>query len=117
MPARILVVDDKLALAETLADGLADRGYHARALDSGREALAAIADGAVDVLVTDLRMPELDGFALVDAAHGAALPVIAMTGYGASDGAESVRRGAYVCLTKPFKVEQLVRLVARVLAR
>src|SRR5512140_1815734 len=84
-PARILVVDDKLALAETLVDGLADRGYAARAVGSSRDALTAIQAGQVDLLVTDLRMPELDGLALLDAARLAVadLPVIVMTASGA----------------------------------
>ena len=51
MPSRVVIVDDKLPMAETLADGLTDRGYAARALGSGREALAAVAQREVDVLV------------------------------------------------------------------
>jgi two-component system response regulator HydG len=118
-PVRILIVDDKLALADTLADGLADRGYDARAVGSSREALAAIRAGRVDLLVTDLRMPELDGLALLDAARLAVadLPVIVMTAYGAIDSAvESIRKGAYHYLTKPFKFDELLVFVERALA-
>jgi two-component system response regulator HydG len=116
---RIIVVDDKVALAETLADGLTDRGYDARALSSGREALAELRAGHVDVLVTDLRMPDLDGLALIEAAHegGSTVPVIVMTAYGAIDSAvESIRRGAFHYLTKPFKLDELVVFVERALA-
>ena len=116
---RILVVDDKLALAETLADGLSDRGYEARAEGSSRAALDAIERGAVDLLVTDLRMPEVDGLALLGAARatGADIPVIVMTAYGAVDSAdESMRRGAYHYVTKPFKLEDLLVFVDRALA-
>jgi len=119
MRERILVVDDKLALAETLADGLADRGYVARAAGSGRDALAALTADEVDLLVTDLRMPELDGLALIDAARaaGSDVPVIVMTAFGAVDSAvESIRRGAYHYLTKPFKLDELVVFVERALA-
>ncbi|HEX7837627.1 MAG TPA: sigma-54 dependent transcriptional regulator [Kofleriaceae bacterium] len=118
-PVRILVVDDKVALAETLADGLVDRGYDARAVESSREVLTAIRAGQVDLLVTDLRMPELDGLALLDAARLAVadLPVIVMTAYGAIDSAvESIRKGAFHYLTKPFKLEELVVFVERALA-
>lgn len=75
---RILIVDDKLELADTLADGLADRGFAARALGDSRAALGLVRAGEVDLLVTDLRMPELDGLALLDAARAAVpdLPVI-----------------------------------------
>jgi len=119
VPARILVVDDKLALAETLVDALGDRGYAARAVGSSRDALAAIQAGQVDLLVTDLRMPELDGLALLDAARLAVadLPVIVMTAYGAIDSAvESIRKGAFHYLTKPFKFDELLVFVERALA-
>ncbi|MGE5185593.1 MAG: sigma-54-dependent transcriptional regulator [Acidobacteriota bacterium] len=118
-PPRILVVDDKVALAETLADGLADRGYSARAVGASRDALAAIREGAADLVVTDLRMPDVDGLALLDAARatGAEVPVIVMTAYGAIDSAvEAIRRGAYHYLTKPFKLDELLVFVDRALA-
>jgi two-component system response regulator HydG len=117
--SRIVVVDDKLALAETLADGLADRGYAARALGSGRAALQALAAREIDLLVTDLRMPDVDGLALLDAARapGLDVPVLVMTAFGAIDSAvESIRRGAFHYLTKPFKLDELVVFVERALA-
>jgi two-component system response regulator HydG len=118
-PIRILVVDDKVALAETLADGLVDRGFEAHAVGNSRDALAAIEAARVDLVVTDLRMPGLDGLALLDAARatGANLPVIVMTAYGAIDSAvESIRKGAYHYLTKPFKLDELIVFVERALA-
>ena len=116
---RILIVDDKLELADTLADGLVDRGYAARAVGHSQAALAAVRAGEVELLVTDLRMPELDGLALLDAARRAVadLPVIVMTAYGAVDSAiESIRKGAFHYLTKPFKLEELQLFVDRALA-
>jgi two-component system, NtrC family, response regulator HydG len=113
---RVVVVDDKLAMAETLADGLVDHGFAATALGSGREALAALEGGRVDVLVTDLRMPDVDGLALLDAAREARrdVPIIVMTAYGAIDSAvESIRRGAFHYLTKPFKLDELIIFVQR----
>lgn len=115
----MVVVDDKLELAETLADGLADRGYDARAVGHSPDALALIEAGAVDVLVTDLRMPDPDGMMLLAAAQRCdpALPVIVMTGYGAIDSAmEAIRRGAFHYLSKPFKVDELAGFVERALA-
>jgi two-component system response regulator HydG len=115
---RVLVVDDKVALAETLADGLGDRGYQASALPSGREAATVLETGGTDLLVTDLRMPDLDGLALLELArvHGD-VPVIVMTAYGAIDSAvEAIRKGAFHYLTKPFKLEELLVFVERALA-
>jgi two-component system response regulator HydG len=116
---RILVIDDKVALAETLADGLVDRGYDATASGNVTEALAAIREQRVDLVVTDLRMPEIDGLALLDAARagGAGIPVIVMTAYGAIDSAvDAIRRGAYHYLTKPFKLDELLVFVERAFA-
>jgi two-component system response regulator HydG len=121
MPApkpRILVVDDDRALAETLSDGLADRGYDAVALESSREAAQRLAADGVDALVTDLRMPQLDGLGLLEISRRTApeRPVIVMTAYGAVDGAvESIRQGAYHYLTKPFKVDELALFLERAL--
>lgn len=115
---RVLVVDDQLAMAEMLADDLTERGYVARAVDSGREAATLLEKGEFDALVTDLRMPDLDGIALLQISKQAApeRPVIIMTAYSAVDSAiESIRRGAYHYLTKPFKADELSLFLRRAL--
>ena len=117
MRARIVIVDDKRELAETLADGLIDHGHDAVAMDSGRLAIEAAQAGKADVVVTDLRMPDVDGLAVLDAVRALDLPVIVMTAYGAIDSAvESIRKGAFHYLTKPFKLEELAIFVDRALA-
>lgn len=116
--ARILVVDDRKEMAEVLAEGLAERGFEATALDSGTAAIAALQQEQVDLLVTDLRMPDVDGLSLLAASRRAVpeRPVIVMTAYGAIDTAvESIRQGAYHYLSKPFKLEELVVYVERAL--
>jgi two-component system response regulator HydG len=113
---RVLVVDDKLAMAETLADGLNDHQLDAVAIGSSREALEAVRAGGIDIVITDLRMPDLDGLALLDAIrdHSREVQVIVMTAFGAIDSAvEAIRRGAYHYLTKPFKLDELVIFVRR----
>ncbi len=115
-PRRVLVVDDERAMAEMLADGLADRGYEAIAVASSEEASLRLHDESFDALVTDLRMPRVDGLALLAEARRASpdLPVIVMTGYGAIDSAvESIRKGASHYLTKPFKLDELVLFLGR----
>jgi two-component system response regulator HydG len=119
MKPRVIVVDDKLAMAETLADGLVDHELAATAFSSAIAALEAVTTGDIDVVVTDLRMPELDGLALLDAIHAAKpdTQVIVMTAFGAIDSAvEAIRKGAYHYLTKPFKIEELVIFVRRAIA-
>jgi len=115
---RVLVVDDQVQMAEMLADGLAEHGYDAVPVRSGREALACFERERVDAIVTDLRMPEVDGLELVAASRrlDASRPVIVMTAYGAIDSAiESIRKGAYHYLTKPFRLEELIIFLGRAL--
>jgi two-component system, NtrC family, response regulator HydG len=113
---RVLVVDDERAMAEMLADGLADSGYDAVVAASSEEAALRLREEAFDALVTDLRMPGVDGLALLAEARRASpdLPVIVMTAFGAIDSAiESIRRGASHYLTKPFKLEELSLFLGR----
>ncbi len=107
---RVFIVDDELSMAEMLADGLTDRGYDAVAIGSSAEAAQRIVEDPPDALVTDLRMPKVDGLELLAASRAQVpdLPVIVMTAYGAIDSAiESIRQGASHYLTKPFKLEEL----------
>jgi len=118
MKHRVLIVDDKLEMAEMLADGLSERGFDAVAQSSSREALALFSDDSFDALVTDLRMPEVDGLALLAASRKAVpdRPVILMTAYSAIDSAvEAIRQGAHHYLTKPFKLDELVLFLERAL--
>ena len=68
------VVDDNLEMARTLADGLGDRGYDAVAVESGREAERRLANERFDALVTDLRMPDVDGLRAAGEPRGSSIP-------------------------------------------
>jgi len=116
--ARILVADDNLEMARSVADGLRDRGYEVADVGSGREALDLLSREAFDALVTDLRMPEIDGLTLIAYWRRADpdRPVITMAASSAIDLAlESLRQGAYQYVTKPFKQEELAIFLARAL--
>jgi two-component system, NtrC family, response regulator HydG len=115
---RILVVDDNLEMARTLSDGLCDHGFVAQAVGSGELAAEQLRAGHLDALVTDLRMPKVDGLDLLTLSRSLApeRPVIVMTAFSAIDTAvESIRQGAYHYLTKPFKTEELVLFLRRAL--
>jgi two-component system response regulator HydG len=115
---RILVVDDNIDMAETLAEGLSEHGYAGIAVASGKRAAELLEGDRVDALVTDLRMPDKDGLELLASSQRTApeRPVIIMTAYGAIDTAiESMRRGAAHYLTKPFKLEELLIFLGRAL--
>jgi DNA-binding NtrC family response regulator len=112
----VLVVDDDASMAEMLAEGLSDRGFDAKGVASSSEAARLLAEEHFDALVTDLRMPTLDGLGLLVVSRRLAptRPVIIITAYSAVDTAvESIRQGAYHYLTKPFKVEELVLFLRR----
>src|ERR1700722_8781268 len=81
---RILVVDDRPEMAEMIADDLSERGYDGVATTSGHEAVRMLQTERVDVLVTDVRMPEVDGMALLSLSLqlDPSRPVIMMTAYG-----------------------------------
>ncbi|HEY8074208.1 MAG TPA: sigma-54 dependent transcriptional regulator, partial [Labilithrix sp.] len=114
--ARVLVVDDEPAMAETLAEGLVERGYDAIGVTSSKDAAARLGAEPFDAVVTDLRMPAVSGLALLAVAKREApdAPVIVMTAFGALDSAiECIRQGAYHYLTKPFKVEELALFLSR----
>jgi two-component system response regulator HydG len=115
---RILVVDDDLAMVETLADALADRGYDAVACDQSAEAARRLGEEPFDAVVTDLRMPVNDGMSLLACSRRVApeRPVIVMTGYGAIETAvDAIRQGAYHYMTKPFSTDELALYLRRAL--
>ncbi len=118
MPAeaslRVLVVDDELEMAAMVADELADRGYTAVALRFAREALERMKQEAFDALITDLRMPDIDGLTLLRASRALdpSRPVIVMTGHMAIDTAlEAVNQGAFHYVIKPFSLAHLAELL------
>jgi two-component system, NtrC family, response regulator HydG len=113
---RILIVDDHLEMARTIADYLGERGVAAQAVASAQEALALLGRESFDALLTDLRMKGMDGLDLLDAAHrlDGELPVVVMTAFGGIDSAvESIQRGAYHYVTKPFKLDVVRVLLER----
>ncbi len=117
---RILVVDDRPEMAEMVADALSERGYDAVAISSSREAMHRLRTERFDALVTDLRMPEVDGLALMRASLelDPSRPVILMTAHSTLDTAvQASGGGAYHYLTKPFRLDALTRLIEQALGR
>lgn len=115
---KILVVDDEKIKRITLADDLAAQGHDVVAAADGAEAIECLADGPFDVVVTDLKMPKLDGIELlkqIKQGPAADMEVIMMTAYGSIPVAvEAVKLGAFDFLTKPFRNEDIFPLLARI---
>src|SRR5882672_4972652 len=110
----LLLVEDEAALREAVAEQLTDRGYHVEQADSGETAVARLADFAFDIIVTDLRLPGIDGSAVVEAAveRYPHIVAIVVTGYGTvKDAVEAIKRGASDFVSKPFQIDELLHVL------
>lgn len=116
MNRSVLIADDHAEMGRLLADKLSEDGWQTRVVDGGRAAIEALSASIPDLVITDLRMAEVDGLDVLDAAKAAdpALPVIIMTAFGAVDTAiEAMRRGAWHYVIKPARLEELALHAAR----
>jgi two-component system response regulator GlrR len=115
----ILLVDDDPDLLKLISLRLTSAGYRVRTADSGETALATVAVERPAAVITDLRMPGIDGLQLFDAIHRQhpALPVIILTAHGTiPDAVSATQRGVFGYLTKPFDSQDLLQKVAAALA-
>jgi len=113
--ADILLVDDDPDLLKLISLRLTSAGYRVRTADSGETALAALAVARPAAVITDMRMPGIDGLQLFDAIHRQhpALPVIILTAHGTiPDAVTATQRGVFGFLTKPFDSQELLQKVA-----
>jgi DNA-binding NtrC family response regulator len=120
MSPSILVVDDEPTMRQLLEGFLEDQGYRVATVGSGREAVARIEAQAFDVVVADIRLPDVSGLAVLERSRSLnpAIPVVVMTGHATLDTAvEALRRGACDFLQKPFRLDDLARCLRRLLGR
>jgi two-component system response regulator AtoC len=107
---RVLLVDDEKRLAESLSEYLASEGIEALSAPDGLAGRKLLEEAPFDALVTDLRMPGLDGLGLLRwvREEGPHLPVIMISAHGeVRDAVEAMRTGAYDYLVKPFDPDEL----------
>ncbi len=110
----VLLVEDEVSLRKAIAEQLSDRGYQVRQADSGEAALAQLAEFAFDIIITDLRLPGVDGASLVQAAVDRYPEIVAIvvTGYGTVKDAVAVaKRGAWDFISKPFQIDELLHVM------
>ncbi len=115
---RILVVDDEASIRDLLAKTLALAEYDVDVAADGRSALERMRLYPYDLLIADLRMPGMDGLAVIREAkrYKADLPVLIITGYSTESSAiEAVNLGVSGYLTKPFRVPQVLAAAAKAL--
>ena len=114
----VLIVEDDAAIRELLSTVLARQGFRTRAVGTGQEGLAAVADEPVHVLVTDYQLPDMDGLSVLEQAtrYDPRLVGIVITGHGTIELAvKAMKTGAADMLTKPFRPNDVVLAIRRVL--
>src|SRR3954468_8497508 len=107
----LLLVEDEAPLRTAIAEQLADHGYQVEQVGTGEAALAKLTEFAFDIIITDLRLPGIDGAAVVDAAVHRYPDIVAIvvTGYGTvKDAVEAIKRGAWDFVSKPFQIDELL---------
>lgn len=115
----ILIVDDDINILELIQRHLHSLDYHSYKAVSVKEAVAILRDTEIDLLITDLNMPEVDGFQLIQFAseHYPNMPKLVVTGYPSIQNALSaIKSGAVDYLVKPFTKEELKQGVLKSLS-
>ncbi|EPF30651.1 hypothetical protein HMPREF9194_00970 [Treponema maltophilum ATCC 51939] len=118
MQYTILIIDDEKNIREGLGAALEMEGYKIALASDGKAGLERLVKGDIDLVITDLRMPEVSGEHVLAkvTAENPGVPVIVLTGHGSIDSAvDAMRNGAYDFLTKPLNLDQLVLIVKRAL--
>jgi DNA-binding NtrC family response regulator len=108
--ATILLVDDEAVFTNNMSRLLTKRGYRVTAVNSGEAALRALQEHSFDVMVLDLKMPGMDGIAVMHEMSKLSLSteVLILTGHGSIDTAlEAIQLGAYDYVTKPCEIDEL----------
>src|SRR6266704_490059 len=119
-PARILVVDDEAAILRLLKEALTQWGYQVTGATSAAEALQALRGDMFDAVITDIRMPDMNGLELLKEIkrHDESVEVVVMTGYPTiASAVEALKVGAFDYLSKPLLLDELRHLMARMTER
>src|SRR5213078_1699786 len=119
-PAKILVVDDESAILRLLREALTQWGYQVTSASSAAEALQALRGDMFDAVITDIRMPDMNGLELLKEIkrHDESVEVVVMTGYPTiASAVEALKEGAFDYLSKPLLLDELRHLMARMTER
>src|SRR4029079_7485310 len=110
----LLIVDDEAALREAIAERLTDQGVAVTQAANGEDTLSHLGAFAFDIIITDLRLPGVDGRAVLDAALERYPDIIAIiiTGFGTvKDAVNAIKQGAADFITKPFQFDALLHVL------
>lgn len=115
---KILIVDDNPNMSNLLSDILEIFDYEGSHAENGKDALDRLRQGKYDMVFTDLRMPQMDGYDLLEAikSEHPTMPVVVVTGYATGDARETeLSRKADGFLHKPFKVDEIESILSNLL--
>jgi len=117
MNGTVLLIEDEKIMRVTLEDALKGAGYKVMSFATGTAGMNAVNNASCDVVITDVRLPDMDGFGIVREIAGRGdVQVIVMTAYGTiKDAVEAMKLGAFDYLTKPFSLDEFLLLVERAL--
>jgi two-component system response regulator PilR (NtrC family) len=116
--SRILVVDDEVGMRDLLRILLEKEGHDVLLASDGESGLALATGQPIDLVISDIKMPKLDGVGLLSGLRerGLDTPVIMITAYASSDSAiQAMQQGAFDYITKPFKIEEIKLVIHRAL--
>ncbi len=116
MRPRVLIVDDERSILDTLEILLRGEGFEVEVAGSGHEALARLGEAVPDVVLTDIRMPGVNGMDVLNAVHerDPEMPVILMTAQASLQSAvQAVNQGAFYYVQKPFSNDEMMALLRR----
>src|SRR5579884_174791 len=120
MMETILIVEDRESLAQMLSQALTGAGYQVVWAKDGREGIAKLREGKIDLVVTDLKLPHKSGLDVLHAVkeQNSLVPVIVMTAYGSIETAvKAVKEGAYDFIAKPFDPDHLLLQIEKALEK
>ena len=117
MKETVLIIEDDKLMRISLEDALKSAGFEVISFETGRPALSSVKYNEFDIVVTDFRLPDMDGFDIVrEITERGDSPVIVMTAYGTiKDAVESIKLGAFDYITKPFALDEFIFLIERAL--
>ena len=112
----LLFIDDEATLRGLMAERLAERGFEVVEADSGERALELLDQFAFDIVITDLRLPGIDGSRVIEAARDRypGIVAIVITGFGTvKDAVDAIKRGASDFIAKPFQFDELIHVLQK----
>lgn len=117
MKNSVLLIEDERLMRVTLEDALKSAGYDVLSFGTGTEALKALKNYSFDIAVTDIRLPDIDGFDILqEITRTKDSQVIVMTAFGTiKDAVEAMKLGAFDYITKPFALDEFLLLIERAL--